>query len=145
MSNHNKIRPLDKNNLSGKYKILFSTPQTKNSNIPMEFRGLQIFNNKSLAEEALRNRKKLTKILQDKRANSMKGNQRAVGNTGGNQSNLVQFSPKVQKLKNAKIKRAKELYKEGYKKTDILKIIIKEFKLERDLSSRSWPRWLSNI
>ena len=38
MSNHNKIRPVDKNNLSGKYKILFSTPQTKNSNIPMEFR-----------------------------------------------------------------------------------------------------------
>ena len=145
MSNHNKIRPLDKNNLSDKYKILFSTPQTKNSNIPMEFRGLQIFNNKSLAEEALRKRKKLTKILEKKRANSMRGNQRAIGNTGGDKSNLVQFSPEVQKLKNAKIKRAKELYKEGYKKTDILKIIITEFKLERDLSSRSWPKWLSNI
>ena len=145
MSNHNKIRPVDKNKLSGKYKILFSTPQTKNSNIPMEFRGLQIFNNKSLAEEALRKRKKLTKILEEKRANSMKGNQRAIGNAGGDQYNLVQFSPKVQKLKNAKIKRAKELYKEGYKKTDILKIIIKEFKLERNLSSRSWPKWLSNI
>ena len=145
MSNQNKIRPVDKNNLSGKYKILFSTPQTKNSNIPMEFRGLQIFNNKSLAEEALRNRKKLTKILEEKRANSMKGNQRAIGNTGGDQSNLVQFSPEVQKLKIAKIKRAKELYKEGYKKTNILKIIIKEFKLERDLNSRSWPKWLSNI
>ena len=111
----------------------------------MEFRGLQIYNNKSLAEEALRKRKKLTKILEEKRANSMKGNQRAIGNAGGNQSNLVQFSPEVQKLKNAKINRAKELYKEGYKKTDILKIIIKEFKLERDLSSRSWPKWLSNI
>ena len=145
MSNHNKIRPVDKNNLLGKYKILFSTPQTKNSNIPMEFRGLQIFNNKSLAEEALRKRKKLTKILEEKRANSMKGNQRAIGNAGGDQYNLVQFSPEVQKLKNAKIKRAKELYKEGYKKTDILKIIIKEFKLERDLSSRSWPKWLSEI
>jgi len=145
MSNQNKIRPVDKNNLSGKYKILFSTPQTKNSNIPMEFRGLQIFNNKSLAEEALRNRKKLTKILEEKRANSMKGNQRAIGNIGGDQSNLVQFSPEVQKQKNAKIKRAKELYNEGHKKTDILKIIIKEFKLERDLSSRSWPKWLSDI
>ena len=145
MSNHNKIRPVDKNNSSGKYKILFSTPQTKNSNIPMEFRGLQIFNNKSLAEEALRKRKKLTKILEEKRANSMKGNQRAIGNAGGDQYNLVQFSPEVQKLKNAKIKRAKELYKEGYKKTDILKIIIKEFKLERDLNSRSWPKWLSEI
>ena len=145
MSNHNKIRPVDKSNLSGKYKILFSTPQTKNSNIPMEFRGLQIYNNKSLAEEALRRRKKLTKILEKKRANSMKGNQRAIGNTGGDKSNLVQFSPEVQKLKNAKINRAKELYKEGYKKTDILKIIIKEFKLDRDLESRSWPRWLSNI
>ena len=54
MSNHNKIRPVDKNNLNGKYKILFSTPQTKNSNIPMEFRGLQIYNSKFLAEEALR-------------------------------------------------------------------------------------------
>ena len=145
MSNHNKIRPVDKSNLSGKYKILFSTPQTKNSNIPMEFRGLQIYNNKSLAEEALRRRKKLTKILEKKRANSMKGNQRAIGNDGGDRSNLVQYNPEVQQIKNAKIKRAKELYKEGYKKTDILKIIIKEFKLDRDLSSRSWPRWLSEI
>ena len=145
MSNHNKIRPVDKSNLSGKYKILFSTPQTKNSNIPMEFRGLQIYNNKSLAEEALRRRKKLTKILEKKRANSMKGNQRAIGNDGGDRSNLVQYNPEVQQIKNAKIKRAKVLYKEGHKKTDILKIIIKEFKLERDLNSRSWPRWLSEI
>ena len=145
MSNHNKIRPVDKNNLSGKYKILFSTPQTKNSNIPMEFRGLQIFNNKSLAEEALRKRKKLTKILEEKRANSMKGNQRAIGNSGGDKSNLVQYSPEVQQLKNAKIKRAKELYNQGYQKTEILRIIIKEFKLERDINSRSWPKWLSEI
>ena len=145
MSNHNKIRPVDKNNLSGKYKILFSTPQTKNSNIPMEFRGLQIFNNKSLAEEALRKRKKLTKILEEKRANSMKGNQRAIGNSGGDKSNLIQYSPEVQQLKNAKIKRAKELYNQGYQKTEILRIIIKEFKLERDINSRSWPKWLSEI
>ena len=106
---------------------------------------MQIFNNRSLAEEALRKRKKLTKILEEKRANSMKGNQRAIGNVGGDQYNLVQFSPEVQKLKNAKIKRAKELYKEGYKKTDILKIIINEFKLERDLNSRSWPKWLTEL
>jgi hypothetical protein len=145
MSNHNKIRPVDKNNLSGKYKILFSTPQTKNSNIPMEFRGLQIFNNKSLAEEALKKRKKLTKILEEKRANSMKGNQRAIGNSGGDKSNLVQYSPEVQQLKNAKIKRAKELYNQGYQKTEILRIIIKEFKLDRDTNSRSWPKWLSEI
>ena len=145
MSNHNKIRPVDKNNLNGKYKILFSTPQSKNSNIPMEFRGLQIFNSKSLAEEALKKRKKLTKILEEKRALSMQGNKRAIGNVGGDQSNLVQFNPEVQKLKNAKIKRAKELFKEGYQKTEIIKIIIKEFKLERDLNSRSWPKWLSEL
>ena len=145
MSNHNKIRPLDKRKLSGKYKILFSSPQTKNSNIPLEFRGLQIYNNKSLAEEALRKRKKLTKILKEKRANSMRGNQRAIGNSGGEKSNLVQFNPEVQKLKNDKIKRAKELFKEGYKKTEILKIVIKEFKLKRNLNSRSWPKWLSDI
>ena len=145
MSNHNKIRPVDKNNLSGKYKILFSTPQTKNSNIPMEFRGLQIYNSKSQAEEALKKRKKLTKILEEKRANSMQGNKRAIGNSGGDQSNLVQFNPEVQKLKNAKIKRAKELFREGYQKTEILRIIIKEFKLQRDLNSRSWPKWLSEI
>ena len=36
MSNHNIIRPVDKNNPNGKYKILFSTPQTKNSNIPTD-------------------------------------------------------------------------------------------------------------
>ena len=145
MSNHNKIRPIDKNNLSGKYKILFSTPQTKNSNIPLEFRGLQIYSNKSLAEEALKKRKKLTKILEEKRANSMKGNQRAIGNSGGDKSNLVQYSPEVQQLKNAKIKRAKELYNQGYQKTEILRIIIKEFKLDRDTNSRSWPKWLSEL
>ena len=145
MSNHNKIRPVDKNNLTGKYKILFSTPQTKNSNIPIEFRGLQIYNSKSQAEEALKKRKKLTKILEEKRASSMLGNKRAVGNSGGDQSNLVQFNPEVQRIKNSKIKKAKELYKEGFQKSEILRIIIKEFRLERDLSSRSWPKWLSDI
>ena len=145
MSNHNKIRPVDKNNLSGKYKILFSTPQTKNSNIPMEFRGLQIYNSKSQAEEALKKRKKLTKILEEKRAKSMQGNKRAIGNSGGDQSNLVQYSSEVQKLKNAKIKRAKDLYKEGYSKSEILRMIINEFKLDRKLESRSWPKWLTEI
>ena len=145
MSNHNKIRPVDKNNPNGKYKILFSTPQTKNSNIPTEFRGLQIYNSKFLAEEALRKRKQLTIILEKKRTKFMQGNKRALGNTGGDKSNLVQFSSEVQKLKNAKIKRAKELYKEGYSKSEILRMIIKEFQLDRDLNSRSWPGWLSEI
>ena len=145
MSNHNKIRPVDKNNLNGKYKILFSTPQTKNSNIPMEFRGLQIYNSKSLAEEALKKRKKLTKILEEKRAKSMQGNKRALGNSGGDQSNLVQYSSEVQKLKNAKIKRAQELYNQGYIKSEILRMIIKEFKLDRNINSRAWPKWLSEI
>ena len=145
MSSHNKIRPVDKNNPNGKYKILFSTPQTKNSNIPMEFRGLQIYNSKFLAEEALRKRKKLTKILEEKRAKGMLGNKRLLGNPGGDKSNLVQYSSEVQKLKNAKIKRAKELYKEGYSKSEILRKIIKEFNLDRDLNSRSWPKWLSNL
>ena len=145
MSNHNKIRPVDKNNLNGKYKILFSTPQTKNSNIPMEFRGLQIYNNKSLAEEALKKRKQLTKVLEEKRAKSMKGNKRAIGNSGGDLSNLVQYSSEVQKLKNEKIKRAKELYNQGYQKSEIMRMIIEEFKLERDPNSRSWPNWLSEI
>ena len=72
----------------------------------MEFRGLQIYNSKFLAEEALRKRKKLTKILEEKRANSMQGNKRALGNSG-DQSNLVHYSPEVQKLKNAKIKEQK--------------------------------------
>ena len=145
MSNHNKIRPIDKNNPNGKYKILFSTPQTKNSNIQIQFRGLQIYDSKSLAEEALRKRKKLTKILEEKRAKSMQGNKRALGNSGGDQSNLVQYSSEVQKLKNAKIKRAKDLYKEGYSKSEILRMIINEFKLDRNLESRSWPKWLSEI
>ena len=111
----------------------------------MEFRGLQIYNSKSLAEEALKKRKKLTKILEEKRASSMRGNKRALGNSGGDQSNLIQFSSEVQKLKNAKIKRAKELYKDGYSKSEILRKIINEFNLDRDLNSRSWPRWLSEI
>jgi len=145
MSNHNKIRPVDKNNPNGKYKILFSTPQSKNSNIPMEFRGLQIFNSKSMAEEALKKRKKLTKILEEKRALLMQGNKRAIGNYGGDQSNLIQYSSEVQKLKNAKIKRAKELFSEGYSKSEILRMIINEFKLNRNLESRSWPKWLTEI
>ena len=145
MSNHNKIRPVDKNNLNGKYKILFSTPQSKNSNIPMEFRGLQIYGNKSLAEAALKKRKQLTKILEEKRAISMQGNKRALGNVGGDQSNLIQYNPEVQRIKNAKIKRAKELHNQGYQKTEILRMIIKEFKLDRDINSRSWPKWLSEI
>ena len=145
MSNHNKIRPVDKNNLNGKYKILFSTPQTKNSNIPKEFRGLQIYNSKFLAEEALRKRIKLTKILEEKRAKGMLGNKRLLGNPGGDKSNLVQYSSKVQKLKNEKIKRAKDLYKDGYSKSEILRKIINEFKLDRDLNSRSWPKWLTEL
>ena len=142
MSNHNKIRPVDKNNLNGKYKILFSTPQTKNSNIPMEFRGLQIFNNKSLAELALKKRIQLTKILEEKRAKAMLGNKRLIGNPGGN---FIKYNSEVQKLKNAKIKRAKELYNQGYQKSEIMRMIIEEFKLERDPNSRSWPNWLSEI
>jgi hypothetical protein len=142
MSNHNKIRPVDKNNLNGKYKILFSTPQTKNCNIPMEFRGLQIFNNKSLAEVALKKRIQLTKILEEKRAKAMLRNKRLIGNPGGN---FIQYNSEVQKLKNTKIKRAKELYNQGYKKSEIMRMIIEEFKLERDPNSRSWPNWLSEI
>ena len=142
MSNHNKIRPVDTNNLNGKYKILFSTPQTKNSNIPMEFRGLQIFNSKSIAEVALKKRKQLTKILEEKRAKAMLGNKRLLGNPGGN---FIQYNSEVQKLKNAKIKRAKELFNQGYQKSEILRMIIKEFKLDRNINSRSWPRWLSEI
>ena len=145
MSNHNKIRPVDKNNPNGKYKILFSTPKTKNSNIPMEFRGLQIFNSKSLAEIALKKRKSLTKVLLEKNQSAMIGNQRAIGNAGGDQSNLAQYDLQVQKLKNAKIKRAKELYNQGYQKSEIMRMIIEEFKLERDINSRSWPKWLSEI
>ena len=74
MSNHNKIRPVDKSNLNGKYKILFSTPQSKNSNIPMEFRGLQIYNSKSLAEIALKKRKSLTKVLLEKNQSAAPSN-----------------------------------------------------------------------
>ena len=66
MSNHNKIRPVDKNNLDGKYKILFSSPQSKNSKIPLKFRGLQFYNNKKEAEIALSQRIELTEILKEK-------------------------------------------------------------------------------
>ena len=88
---------------------------------------------------------KLTKILEEKRAISMQGNKRAIGNVGGDQSNLIQYSPEVQRIKNAKIKRAKELHNQGYQKTEILRMIIKEFKLDRNINSRSWPKWLSEI
>ena len=75
----------------------------------------------------------------------MQGNKRALGNSGGDQTNLVQNSLEVQKLKNAKIKKAKELYRDGYSKSKILRMIIDEFKLNRSLKSRSWPKWLSDL
>ena len=145
MSNHNKIRPVNKDNLSGEYKILFSTPQTKNSNIPQNFRGLQIYRNKLKAEEALKDRKKLTVALLNKNRLLMKNNKRAEGNIGGNKYNLIQYDINVQKLKNAKIKRAQELFKKGYSKSKILRTIITEFKLNRNLKSRSWPKWLTEL
>ena len=99
MSNHNKIRLVNKNNLSGEYKILFSTPQTKNSNIPKNFRGLQIYRNKLKAEEALKERKKLTVALLKKNRLLMKNNKRAEGNIGGNKYNLIQFDELISRLK----------------------------------------------
>ena len=66
MNNHNKIRPVDKNNLNGKYKIVFSIPQSKNSKIPLKFRGLQVFNNKQEAELVLKQRLELTEVLKEK-------------------------------------------------------------------------------
>ena len=75
----------------------------------------------------------------------MKGNKRLVGNVGGDPSNLKQNDPDVQRLKVAKSKRAQELFNDGYKKSEILRIIIKEFKLKKNINSRSWPRWLTEI
>ena len=144
MSNHNKIRPVDKNNLDGKYKILFSSPQSKNSKIPLKFRGLQFYNNKKEAEIALSQRIELTEILKEKNRKLMKGNTRAVGNIGGDASNLIQNQPNVQKLKELKIKHAKELINEGKTKSETIKIIIKEFKLNRD-PNHGWPSWFSDL
>ena len=144
MNNHNKIRPVDKNNFNGKYKIVFSTPQSKNSKIPLKFRGLQVFNNKQEAELVLKQRLELTEVLKEKNKKLMEGNQRALGNSGGNPEYLIQNDPEVQRLKNLKIKRAKELLKLGKSKTETIEIIIKEFKLNRD-PSNGWPSWLSNL
>ena len=144
MSNHNKIRPVDKNNLDGKYKILFSSPQSKNSKIPLKFRGLQFYNNKKEAEIALSQRIELTEILKEKNRKLMKGNTRAVGNIGGDASNLIQNQPEIQKLKEQKIKRAKELINEGKTKSETIKIIIKEFKLTRD-PNHGWPSWFADL
>lgn len=144
MSNHNKIRPVDKNNLDGKYKILFSSPQSKNSKIPLKLRGLQFYNNKKEAEIALSQRIELTEILKEKNRKLMKGNTRAVGNIGGDASNLIQNQPEIQKLKEQKIKRAKELINEGKTKSETMKIIIKEFKLNRD-PNHGWPSWFADL
>ena len=75
----------------------------------------------------------------------MIGNKRLLGNPGGDLSNLDNFIPEVKKLKNVKIKRAKELYNQVYRKSEILRMVIKEFKLERDINSRSWPNWLTEL
>ena len=144
MSNHNKIRPVDKNNLDGKYKILFSSPQSKNSKIPLKFRGLQIYKNKKEAEIALAQRIELTEILKEKNRKLMKGNNRAIGNKGGDISNLIQNQEYVKKLKEKKINRAKRLIKEGKTKSETMKILIKEFKLDRN-PDHGWPNWFSEL
>ena len=144
MSNHNKIRAVDKDNLKGKHKILFSTPQSKNSKIPLKFRGLQIYSNKLDAELALKQRIGLTKLLKEKNRKLMHGNQRAIRNSGGDQSNLVQNKPEIQKQKNLKIKRAYELLLEGNTKTKTMELLIKEFKLKRN-PNNGWPSWLTDI
>tara|TARA_B100000378_G_C17755391_1_gene311127 strand:- start:11 stop:454 length:444 start_codon:yes stop_codon:yes gene_type:complete len=144
MGNHNKIRPVNKNDLSGKYKILFSKPQSKNTKIPIKFQGLQVYNDKKEAKVALKERIKLTEILKEKNRKLMMGNDRALGNKGGDQSNLIQNDPEVQRLKNEKIKLAKKLLKKGYTKAETHRAIIAEFKLERSLDS-GFPRWLSKI
>ena len=144
MSNHNKIRPVDKNKLDGKYKILFSSPQSKNSKIPLKFRGLQIYKNKKEAKIALTQRTELTKILKEKNRMLMKGNNRAIGNSGGDISNLIQNQPNIQKLNELKIERAKELIKEGKTKSETMRIIIKEFKLDRN-PNYGWPSWFSDL
>ena len=144
MSNHNKIRPVDKKDLKGKYKILFSTPQSKNSKIPLKFRGLQIFKNKKDAELALKKRIDLTELLREKNRKLMEGNQRAIGNSGGNKLNLIQFSSEIQNFKKLKIKRAIELIKQGNTKTRTMELLIKEFKLKRD-PNNGWPNWLRDI
>ena len=144
MSNHNKIRPVDKNNLDGKYKILFSSPQSKNSKIPLKFRGLQIYKNKKEAEIALTQRIELTEILKEKNRKLMKGNNRAIGNKGGDISNLIQNQEYIKKLKEKKINRAKRLIKEGKTKSETMKILIKEFKLDRN-PDHGWPNWFSEL
>ena len=144
MGNHNKIRPVNKNDLSGKYKILFSKPQSKNTKIPIKFQGLQVYNDKKEAKVALKERIKLTEILKEKNRKLMMGNDRALGNKGGDQSNLKQNDPEVQRLKNEKIKLAKKLLKKGYTKAETHRAIIAEFKLERSLDS-GFPFWLSKI
>ncbi len=143
---HNVIRPLDSSNLDGKYKIAFAYPATKNTNIPKKFQGIQIFQNKKEAQKALKERKELTKDLQRWRAEDMIGNKRLDGYQHyGDQSNLIQNKPEVQELKRRKIELAKELFKKGHKKSEILKMVIKELKLKRNPESRSWPRWLTDI
>ena len=144
MSNNNKIRPVNKNNLDGKYKILFSSPQSKNSKIPLKFRGLQIYKNKKEAEIALAQRIELTEILKEKNRKLMKGNNRAIGNKGGDISNLIQNQKYVKKLKEKKINRAKRLIKEGKTKSETMKILIKEFKLDRN-PDHGWPNWFSEL
>ena len=143
---HNVIRPLNSSDLNGKYKIAFAYPATKNTNIPEKFQGLQIFQNKKEAQKALKERKELTKDLQRWRAEDMIGNKRLDGYQHyGDQSNLIQNKPEVIKLKQKKIDLASELFKKGYKKSEILRMVIKELKLKRNPESRSWPKWLTNI
>ena len=143
---HNVIRPLDSSNPDGKYKIAFAYPATKNTNIPKEFQGLQIFQNKKEAQKALKERRELSKDLQRWRAEDMIGNKRLDGYQHyGDHSNLMQNRPEVQQLKQKKIDIAKKLFKEGYKKSEILRIVIKELKLDRNPNSRSWPKWLTEI
>ena len=125
---------------NAKFKIVFYKPPPKeNTNIPKKFQGVQYFTNKNDAKIALKKRKELTITLKEKKKKDMLGNNRnpeinKLGVKFGIDKAAVTKEVAIEHKK--KVNRSIQLLKKGYSKTQINKIIIDEFNLER--SEDSW-------
>ena len=143
----NKIREVPQNDFkapkNAKFKIVFYKPPPKeNTNIPKKFQGLQYYETKKNAEDALNERMNLSKKLREKKSSSMMNNKLAIGNSG-NIYSLIKIQNERTKFYKYKVLKGIEFLKKGYNIMEAQKIIIDTLKLNIDADSRTLLPWMA--
>ena len=143
----NKIREVPQNDLkaqkNAKFKIVFYKPPPKeNTNIPKKFQGLQYYETRKNAENALNERMNLSKKLREKKSSSMMNNKLAIGNSG-NIYSLIKIQNERAKFYKYKVSKGIEFLKKGYNIMEAQKIIIDTLKLNIDTDSRTLLPWMA--